>query len=455
MTVEQAIEGRGFTPSEDGDVRYFPDTLFLIDDRGFIRETLTSGDADFRERRRRFRDSGIYRRIPSNRYLLPGFVDLHVHAPQWAQTGTGLDEPLNIWLDKYTFPTEARFQDLGYARTVYGDLVRRLLSTGTTTAVYYATVHREASVELARIADATGQRALVGKLVMDDRDANPDYYRDDSTETALRETEAFIGDVLGIGRSSRQGVYPVISPRFIPSCTDEALRGLGELAAKYHDEAYVQTHCSEGEWEHHYAFQRFGRSDTEVLRDSGLLTDRSLMGHCVHLSDSDVELFHRSGAVVTHCPHSNAFFAGAVAPVRRYLDRGLRVGLGSDISGGFSPNLYETIRQSVISSRMLEAGVDQRIDADGRGVPDSAITLKQAFRLATAGGGEALGLPIGRLEPGYAWDAQAVDIHRTSAALPVFDEHEEPFDVFQKIVNLAETANIRQVWVQGRLVVDK
>ncbi|MBT1170683.1 guanine deaminase [Bifidobacterium sp. SO4] len=455
MTIVLAIEAKGFTPESLSRVRYFSDTMFLIDEHGVIREIIRSDDREFKDRRRRLKELGVYRRIPATRYLLPGFVDTHVHAPQWAQTGTGLDEPLNVWLDKYTFPTEARFENIEYARTVYGNLVGKLLSVGTTTVVHYATIHRQASVELARISAEKGQRALVGRLVMDDPEANPDYYRDSSTRSGLDETERFIRDVEEIGRTSRQGVYPVISPRFIPSCTDEALKGLGRIAERHHDTAYIQTHCSEGEWEHHYAFGRYGRSDTEVLKDFGLLTDRSILGHCVHLSDKDIDLFHETGAIVSHCPHSNAFFASAVAPVRKYLDRGLKVGLGSDISGGFTPNLYETIRQSVISSRMLETGVNASIAADRRGVPDSALTLNQAFYLATAGGGEALGLPVGRLEPGYAWDAQTVDVRRRENPLPIFDRDEPPSDIFQKIMNLSESSNIRQVWVQGRLVVEK
>ena len=455
MTLSLAIEGSGFTARTRDEVTYFRNALFLIDDRGIIASVLQPDDERYAVERDEARRLGVYCHIPDGSYLLPGFIDLHVHAPQWAQDGTGLDEPLEVWLGKYTFPTEAKFADQAFARTVYGDLVSHMLSTGTTTVSYYATVHRESSVELARTAERLGQRALVGKVVMDDPQANPDYYRDDSARSAVEETERFINEIAELNESSLQGVYPVITPRFIPSCSDEALRGLGELAERYRDFAYIQTHCSESDWEHHYAFERYGESDTHMLRSFGLLTGRSILAHSVYLAEDDMAVYAQTGAIAVHCPLSNAFFAGAVAPVRRYWDADMHVALGSDISGGYSPNLYEAIRQAVISSRMLETGVNREVVAGGRGVAGSVLTLNNAFYLATAGGGESLGLPIGRLEAGYAWDAQVVDTRRDGARLPIFSEQEPPADIFQKILNLSVPENIRAVWVQGRQVVAK
>lgn len=107
--------------------------------------------------------------------FLPGFVDLHVHAPQWPQAGIALDEPLNVWLDECTFPLEAKYADPAFAKAVYQDLVAQLLARGTTTVLYFATIHLEASLQLAKICAALGQRGLVGKVVMDDPQANPAF----------------------------------------------------------------------------------------------------------------------------------------------------------------------------------------------------------------------------------------------------------------------------------------
>src|SRR5699024_1999909 len=128
---------------------------------------------------------------------------------------------------------ESKFADLDFAQKVYTQVVKQLLANGTTTALYFATIHKEASVLLAEICAEKGQRGLVGKVVMDDHEQNPDYYRDATTKDALADTEQFIIDVKELAKDVKQGVYPVVTPRFIPSCTDESLKGLGELAAKY------------------------------------------------------------------------------------------------------------------------------------------------------------------------------------------------------------------------------
>lgn len=311
-------------------------------------------------------------------------------------------------------------------------------------------MHKEASILLAKICAEKGQRGLVGKVVMDDAEQNPDFYRDASTQAALADTEAFIVAVKELAKTTKQGVYPVVTPRFIPSCTDEALKGLGELATKY--DTHIQSHCSESDWEHGYVKERFHKNDAVALHDFGLLGDKSVMAHCNFLSDEDAQLFAETGTAIGHCPISNAYFANSVIPIARFHAMGVDIGLGTDVSGGFSPSLFDNARQAVISSRMLEDGVDTTIPAAQRGVPNSRITINEAFYLATAGGGESLSLPIGRLQENYAWDVQVIDTAIPSAKLPIFDQHEDLHDIFQKIMYLVRPENIREVWVQGNKV---
>ncbi|MBB6692740.1 guanine deaminase [Cohnella xylanilytica] len=444
------FQGTAFTSKSRREIDILRDHLFCVNDAGVIERVIAPGAADYERIRAEQEASGRFRRLAPGQYLLPGFVDLHVHAPQWAQSGTALDIPLYDWLNTYTFPLEARFADLGFARTVYEDLVSALLANGTTTALYFATIHKESSLLLAEICAAKGQRGLIGKVVMDDPEQNPDYYRDADTKTALEDTEAFILAVKRLAESAKQGVYPVVTPRFIPSCTDEALKGLGELAAKH--DTHIQSHCSESDWAHGYVKDRFGKHDAFALHDFGLLTDKSVMAHCNFLDEDDAALFARTGTAIGHCPISNAYFANSVIPIARWLDRGVEVGLGSDLSGGFSPSLFDNARQAVMSSRMLEDGVNPALPASERGVPESRLTIDEAFYLATAGGGESLSLPVGRLAEGYAWDAQIVDVTVPGAKLPIFGEEEPLHDVFQKILYLSRPENIREVWVQGEKV---
>lgn len=446
----QVFLGTAFSSKTPKDLQILKDYLFCVNADGMIEQTVAPEDAEYQTLLDAYQGKENFQRLAEGQYILPGFVDLHVHAPQWAQSGTALDIPLHDWLNTYTFPVESKFTDLNFARDVYQDVVSTLLANGTTTVLYFATVHKEASILLAKICAEKGQRGLVGKVVMDHQDNNPEYYRDQDTETALADTEEFIIAIKELAKSTKQGVYPVVTPRFIPSCTDEALQGLGELATKY--DTYVQSHCSESDWEHGYVQERYNKNDAFALNDFGLLRDKSVMAHCNFINDADADLFAETGTAVCHCPISNAYFANSVIPIAHLHAKNVEVGLGSDISGGFSPSLYDNARQAVISSRMLEDGVNTNLPAEERGVPNSRITINEAFYLATAGGGESLSLPIGRLEASYAWDVQIIDTKLASAKLPIYQADEDLHDIFQKIMYLARPENIREVWVQGEKV---
>ncbi|KPN95148.1 guanine deaminase [Lysinibacillus sp. ZYM-1] len=446
----QIFKGTAFTSKSATEVQILKDYLFFINANGMIEKTVAPEHADYQQLLTTYQHHNHFQQLAEGQYFLPGFVDLHVHAPQWAQSGTALDIPLYDWLNTYTFPIESKFSDLTFAQEVYEDLVSTLLANGTTTSLYFATVHKEASILLAEICAEKGQRGLVGKVVMDDPEQNPAFYRDATTQGALADTEEFILAVKKLAKTTKQGVYPVVTPRFIPSCTDNALKGLGELAAKY--DTHIQSHCSESDWEHGYVKERFHKNDAEALHDFGLLGDKSVMAHCNFLSDDDARLFAETGTAIGHCPISNAYFANSVIPIARFHALGVDIGLGSDVSGGFSPSLFDNARQAVMSSRMLEDGVNTTIEANKRGVPNSRITINEAFYLATAGGGESLSLPIGRLQVNYTWDVQIIDTKVPSAKLPIFDNQEALHDIFQKMMYLVRPENIREVWVQGQKV---
>ncbi|WP_018751218.1 guanine deaminase [Paenibacillus sanguinis] len=446
----QLFQGTAFSSQSPKEIQILKDYLFAVNADGMIAKVVAPEDAEYQPLLKAYEGKSNFHRLAEGQYLLPGFIDLHVHAPQWAQSGTALDIPLYDWLNTYTFPLESKFADLDFARWVYEDLVSTLLANGTTTVLYFATVHKEASLLLAEICARQGQRALVGKVVMDDPAQTPEYYRDGSTHAALADTEEFIVAVQELAKTVKQGIYPVVTPRFIPSCTDEVLQGLGQLAAKY--DAYVQSHCSESDWAHGYVKERCHKNDAFALHDHGLLREKSVMAHCNFLEEPDVELFAKTGTAIAHCPISNAFFSNSVIPVAHFQGKGIDIGLGTDVSGGFSPSLFDNVRQAVISSRMLEDGVNPSLPAHERGVPQSRITIDEAFYLATAGGGESLSLPIGRIQPNYAWDIQIIDTRLPVAKLPIFDEHKDLHGIFEKILYLARPENIREVWVQGKKV---
>ena len=393
--------------------------------------------------------TSVIRLAPDER-LLPGLIDTHIHAPQWPQLGTGLDLPLEKWLFDYTFPLEARYADVGFAEMVWNRMVPTLLRHGTTTAVYYSSIHNEATRLLAEACVRHGQRAFVGRVGMDHSEGTPEWYRDASAEAGIAASGASIDEIRGVAGADGL-VAPIITPRFIPACTDELLRGLGELAAS--TGVLVQTHCSESDWEHGYVLNRFGKRDAEMLVEFGLMRRGTVLAHGDHLCDDDFDLIRGVGAGVAHCPLSNSYFANAVFPLRRAQAMGVNVGLGSDVAGGSLPGLLPQCGHAVTASRMLEDGVDGSRDARERGVPDSRVDIIAAFHAATVGGAKMLGIPAGLIAPGNHFDAFVVKVSDSMSGMHMYDNLDNETRMFEKIVRLAGPADITQVWVGGKQVV--
>lgn len=415
-----------------GEVEELKDALFTLDADGTILSVEPGGRAPDAER------------LPAGQVLLPGFVDLHVHAPQYAQLGTALDLPLEDWLNAYTFPLEARFADCDFAETVYRALIADMLALGTTSALHFATIHVPATNRLAEICLELGQRAVIGKVAMDHPETCPAFYRDASAEAAVEGSRAVIAHIAAMPGNAGL-VAAAITPRFVPACTDACLEGLGRLAAE--TGVRVQSHVSESDWEHGFVRARMGRSDAETLAHFGLMPAHSVFAHATHLSPSDMDLLRDHGAGVAHCPLSNAYFANAVFPLRRALARGLRVGLGTDISGGPAPSIFEAARMAVAVSRMREGGVDADLPAAERGAGPARIDMRLAFHLATRGGAEALGLPVGAFVPGLKFDAMAVDTAAPDGTIRVFGQTGER--LLEKILHGASRPNIARVWTDG------
>ena len=452
MNNKKVIKASFFHSPEYGGIEFLKQALVFVSSDGIISKVIRQDDEDYLELLDKHSKDNHFFDF-KDKILLPGFIDLHIHAPQWPQAGLALDDELSYWLNNFTFPLESKYQDLDYAREVYSDLVKTLLANGTTSAMYFGTIHNEATLELAKICASYGQRGFVGKVVMDDKTMNPNFYRDNSTKEAIENTEKFIIDVQTLAKDVFQGVYPVITPRFVPSCTDNALLELGKLAKKYN--CYIQSHCSESDWEHNFVIDRFGKRDSEVLDQFGLLTDKSIMAHGNFIDSDDADIFKKKKSSVCHCPISNSYFANAVFPVNQLKKQGLNICLGTDISGGFSPSLYDNIKHTVMASRMLNDGVDNKLSADNRGTNNARVSVFEAFYLATTGGGEALKLPLGIFKEGYICDFQVIDINSPNNKLPNFLDNEEDKHLLQKILYLSTSENIREVWVQGKQILKK
>lgn len=406
------------------------------------------------------KESAILVELSSREFLCPGMIDLHIHAPQYAYTGTATDRPLmgpGGWLETYTFPAEQRLRDdLERAERVYQSVVQTTLQAGTTTAVYFATLDLEPCKVLVDATIENGQRALVGKVCMD-RYSPLTYCQ--TLEQNLQETTALIDYIhTKAGKEKDQSllpkVLPLITPRFIPTCSPPLLTALGELADLHN--CHITSHISESVDE--VAFSRHldatedlqdnvGRTDAAIFDSHKLLSNRCIMAHGVHLSESDLDLMKQKGAAVAHCPLSNFFFAGGSLQCRRLMERGNKVGLGTDIAGGYSPSLLNSSRMAVVASRALEhEAIARKDDCTGS---DQVLDYRHAFYLATLGGAQALGLEdsIGTLAVGFEFDAIVLSAEVPSP-LQVFDT-DGVEDIFQKLCVLGDDRNVKSVYVQG------
>ena len=351
------------------------------------------------------------------------------------------------WLETYTFPLESSLKDLAKAEKVYSACIRRTLAHGTTTAAYYATIDVEATNLLVDLCLSLGQRAFVGRVCMDNPDLCPDYYRDESAEEGLRKTELTVAHV----EKRDPGfslVSPIVTPRFAPSCTPQSLSALGRLAET--KDLPIQTHVSENEGEIALVRSQFPdhESYAHVYDGHGLLTPRTVLAHAIHLTEAEAALLRQRGTKGSHCPCSNSSLSSGVARVRWLWKKGLDVGLGTDVSGGYSPSMLESARQAVLVSRHAAL-----LPGEAEKEPSAKLSVEEVLYLATRGGAVCLGLgdKVGGFEEGKQLDAQLVGLGNSDSNVDVFG-WESWEERTAKWLYCGDDRNTSKVWVRGRLV---
>ena len=320
------------------------------------------------------------------RLLAPGFVDLHLHFPQIDVIGSPA-EGLLPWLENYTFPHESRFADAAYAQGVADVFLDELLRHGVTTALTFATSHPESVDALMAAAQRRGLRLIGGKVLQDRH--SPDGVRDD-TEQSLIDTESLSRKWQGQGRLGY-----AITPRFVPSCSDAQLRGAGELAARYPD-VWLQSHVAESSDEIAWvrALHPHARSYLSVYESFGLLRERAVYAHCIHLDDTDRALMCETGAAAAVSPTSNLFLGSGFFDYAAADRAGFRYGLASDVGGGTSFSPFHTMLAAYYVGR------------EGQTKPGVSLAPGRLWWQHTAGAAQALGLGgvIGNLQPGCEAD---------------------------------------------------
>ena len=385
-----------------------------------------------------FADSSLVQLSPSQ-FLVPGFVDTHIHAAQFPNLGLGLDLPLLEWLAAYTYPLEARFGDTAYARRVFREVIRHTLRAGTTTACYYTSVHAEASRAMCDLMLEAGQRGLVGKVCMD-RDCPASLC--ETLESGIAGSKQLMEHIAQLGSPL---LSPVLTPRFALACSRDSMSALGRLARQ--ELCHIQTHISESRAEVAQVQEQFpdAPSYAHLYHSCGLLTDRTVLAHAVHLTDQELRLCRKEGVGIAHCPVSNFALGSGLLDCRELLQRGLKVGLGTDVSGGYAAGMLEVMRQTLIASTCV--GFQSRDPAY------RPLDYREAFHLATLGGARVLGLEekIGTLEEGKDFDALLVDMRSSPDQWQLLCQLSVS-ELFQRFFYTGDDRNVREVYVKGRKI---
>ncbi|MGN0907488.1 MAG: amidohydrolase family protein [Bullifex sp.] len=335
----------------------------------------------------------------SGKIIIPGMSDLHVHAPQYQYRGLWMDMELLDWLDQHTFPEESRYSDISYADEAYSIFTDDLLHSPTTRVCAFATMHLESSLLLMKKLEDAGMRGYVGKVSMDRN--SPDILRE-STEDAVRSVLEFLDRA-----SDFSNVKPVVTPRFIPTCSDELMRELGRISKERH--IPVQSHLSENPGEIAWVQELVPKSKSyaDAYHLFGLMgEEKTVMAHCVYSYERELELLQNPNVFAAHCPDSNSNLYSGIARITALIDAGVNVGLGSDVAGGEEISLFQAAVNAVKVSKLAHRITHPE---------DRMLSFAEAFWLATRGGGEFFS-SVGAFEEGYDGDAVVLDdssIHTT------------------------------------------
>lgn len=364
--------------------------------------------------------------------IVPGLVDLHLHAPQFVFRALGMDLELLEWLDTQTFPEEAKYSNLEYAKQAYELFVEDLHKGATTRACIFATVHVPATLLLMDLLEQSGLVTMVGKVNMD-RNSNSGL-QEASAAQSLQDTRAWLEACKG----RYTNTLPMLTPRFIPSCSNQLMQGLAEIQKE--TGLAVQSHLSENlaeiEWVKELCPGATGYAD--AYRMFGLFGGEgcpTIMAHCVYPTGDEIEMMKESGVYVAHCPNSNANLSSGIAPTRKYLQEGVHMGLGTDVAGGFSSSIFRMMGDAVQHSKLRWRLVDQELEP---------LTVPEAFYLGTKGGGAFFG-KVGNFEAGYEFDAVVLGDSNLKSLNML-----NPAQRLERMIYLGDERNVVGKFVRGK-----
>jgi len=423
----RVFRGRVFSPTGDpfaGD----PQASYVYFDDGYI-----AVDGDRIAAVGAFKDaprsSFALTQFGPNALLTPGFIDTHLHAPQLEMIGSYGGHLLE-WLNRYTFPTEAKFADAHYAKIVANAFFEELLRNGTLCALVFSTIHADATEMFFAEAERRGFRAIIGKTMMD---RNAPAALLENARDSYEQSRALLT------KWHKRGLLRyAITPRFAPTSTPELLEAAGELKREFPD-AYVHTHISENRNEVSWVQQLFPEAEyADVYDRYGLLDERAVLAHGVWLTEEELDLLARRGARIAHCPNSNLFLGSGLFRLHHVLQSGVVVGLGTDIGAGTTPSMF---------TAMSDAYKVQQVQ-------NVSLSPFQLWYLATLGGAKALSMhdETGSLEPGKSADFLVLDLHATPLIAMRSERATSVEDLLAGLIFMGDDRVVRQRFIAGREV---
>lgn len=424
---KRQLYGTIVTPKENGAVELIKNGFVEFDDESG--KILDVGSKDKKSSK-----------SEDNALIIPGLVDLHSHIPQLPGVGKNADELLP-WLKNHIFPLEVRFGQLEYAEKISRFFFTEAIRFGTTTIVAYASVHKESTDIAFEVAKEIGIRAFIGKVMMDrDMKRYPE-------ELPLMSRN--IKDSLDLAKkwhNSNNGLLQYIfSPRFAASCTMKLLEKTAKVAKE--GDFFIQTHLAENQSEVKFIKSLFERerhrvpTNTHIFKKSDILGERTLLAHCLYLSQPELQLIKDSGSNIVHCPTSNIFLQSGFMPYRRYESYAIPIGLGTDVAGGYSLSMFNCMRDAIETSKIVNLVNDNR--------PYQILEPKEVFWIATLGGAKILDLDnkIGSIEKGK--DADLVMI-KTNPSFSFYNKIDDVNNVLQNLIYLPHTYSIEKVFIAGK-----
>ncbi|GHV08807.1 guanine deaminase [Spirochaetia bacterium] len=398
------------------------------------------------------KSAGVFPRLPAafagfplidytGRLILPGLTDLHIHAPQFSFRSLGMDMELLSWLEKHAFPEEAKYRDAEYARRAYGLFVDHLKRGPNTRFCIFATLHVPATVILMDLLEESGLVSMAGKVNMDRN--SPDILREANADASAAATREWLTALAG---RNYKNTYPILTPRFIPSCSDDLMRALSGIQKQY--ALPLQSHLSENQREIAWVRELCPSSnfygDAYAQFDLFGANTPTVMAHCVWSGNEELRLMRNRGVYIAHCPQSNLNISSGIAPARRFLDMGIPTGLGSDVAGGVHTSIFRAMTDAIGVSKLRQCLAAK---------DEAPITFEEAFWMGTLGGGSFFGkagLPgnagaAGSFDPGYEFDALVIDDADLAAPFRLSVEER-----LRRTVYLSDDRHIAAKYVRGK-----